>query len=407
MSVARGPRTRHPGAPRRTPWGVVRATLAVVAVGGAFAGIVLGGDSNASGATGAPARKWTWNLPANLPVPVVPKDNPMTAAKVALGRYLFYDTRLSGNGTQSCGTCHLQSKAFTDGLPVAIGSTGQHTPRGTQPLANVAYNPTLTWANPALVRLEKQMEIPLFGERPVEMGVTDRNSPVVLRRIRTDRRYRVMFRTAFPRQAQPVAWGNIIKAISAFQRTLISGNSKYDRYLRGAATLTAAETRGKDLFFGEKAECHHCHGSFNLNDQVNYVGAGEVQTAFHNTGLYNIGGVGAYPEQARGVFDVTGAASDMGKFRAPSLRNIALTAPYMHDGSIATLPEVVATYAAGGRNITDGPNAGDGRANPYKSPLLTVISLTPEEQADIVAFLNTLTDRGFVTNPRFSNPFTR
>ena len=329
----------------------------------------------------------------------------MSTAKANLGRYLFYDTKLSGNGTQSCGSCHMQGKAFTDGRAQAVGSTGESTPRGAQPLANVAYNPTLTWANPALVSLERQMEVPLFGVRPVEMGVNDHNKAAVLRRFRGSVMYRAKFARAFPGQAEPVTWGNIVKAIATFQRTLISGDSRYDTYLRGTGRLTAQETRGKDLFFGEKAECHHCHGSFNLNDQVKYAGAREVPTPFSNTGLYNIGGTGAFPPSNGGVYEVTGKASDMGRFRAASLRNIALTAPYMHDGSIPTLEGVVAFYAAGGRNVTEGPYAGDGRLNPNKSQLVSGIQLTQQDQADLVAFLKTLTDRSFVTNPRFSDPF--
>jgi cytochrome c peroxidase len=329
----------------------------------------------------------------------------MSAAKVALGRYLFYDTRLSGNGTQSCGSCHMQERAFTDGRPTSLGSTGESTPRNAQGLANVAYSPTLTWANPSLVTLERQMETPLFGEHPVEMGLNDRNRRAVLARLRRDARYRVMFRRAYPGQGAPVAWGNIVRSIAAFERTIISGRSRYDRYLQGSATLTAAETRGKDLFFGERAECHHCHGGFNLTDQTTYRGAPAEPALFHNTGLYDIDGVGGYPIPNRGVFELTGRARDMGRFRAPSLRNVALTAPYMHDGTVATLEEAVGLYAAGGRVITGGPNAGDGRVNPNRDPLITAITLTDRDRADLVAYLRTLTDRSLVTDRRLSDPF--
>jgi cytochrome c peroxidase len=350
---------------------------------------------------------WTWKLPAGFPTPKVPAGNPMSAKKVDLGRFLFYDTRLSGNGTQSCGSCHHQDKAFTDGRAQSIGSTGETHPRSALSLANVVYNATLTWANPSLVTLERQMEVPLFGERPVEMGITDRNKAAVLARLRRDARYRAKFAAAFPGQKSPVTLGNVVKAIASFQRTLISGNSLYDRYQRGTARLSAAQARGKDLFLGERAECSHCHTGFNLNDQVVYAGKRVVQTPFHNTGLYNLGGTGAFPEPNRGVFELTGLARDMGRFRAPTLRNVGVTAPYMHDGSIATLEEVVAFYAAGGRQITSGPLAGDGRLNPFKSPLIDNIDLTAQEQADLVAFLRTFTDRGFLTDPKLSNPFAR
>jgi cytochrome c peroxidase len=229
----------------------------------------------------------------------------------------------------------------------------------------------------------------------------------VLARIRRDARYRTKFAKAFPRQRSPITYANIVKSIASFQRTMITGNSRYDRYLRGAATLTASQERGKDLFFGERAECHHCHGGVNFNDQVTFIGARRERLQFHNTGLYNLGGTGAFPEPNRGVFELTGKAADMGRFRAPSLRNVAVTAPYMHDGTVRTLADVVDFYAAGGRNITEGPNAGDGRLSPFKSDLTVGIDLTDQEKADLVAFLGTLTDREFLTSRRFSDPFRR
>ncbi|HLO93202.1 MAG TPA: di-heme enzyme [Burkholderiaceae bacterium] len=353
-------------------------------------------------AAGDPA--WRWELPANFPVPKVPEDNPMSADKVELGRFLFYDTRLSGNGQQSCASCHFQDKAFTDGRSTALGSTGQDHPRSAQHLSNVAYHATLTWANPSLVTLERQMENPIFGESPVEMGVNDANKAQVLQRIKAVSGYAARFARAFPASADPVQWGNVIKAIASFERTLISGNSRYDRYLQGKELLSPAEERGMRLFFGEKAECFHCHGSFNFNDQIVHAASRLVETPFHNTGLYNIDGKGGFPEPNRGVFELTAKASDMGMFRAPSLRNVEVTAPYMHDGSIATLADVLKHYAAGGRNLTQGPHAGDGRANPFKSDLVTRIDLSAQEQDDIVAFLRTLTDHEFLTNPKFANP---
>jgi cytochrome c peroxidase len=392
--------------PRRAPrW--ARRGAAVAAVALAAAAVVHGAPrSPAAAAPRADATAaWRWSLPSGFPVPRVPAGNPMSAAKVSLGRWLFHDVRLSGNGTQSCGSCHLQSRAFTDGRATSPGSTGQSTARNAQGLANVAYSPTLTWANPSLVTLERQMETPLFGTDPVEMGVNDRNMRTVLARLRRDARYRTLFRRAYPGQASPIAWGNIIRSIAAFQRTIVSGNSRYDRYLQGRAELTASETRGKDLFFGERAECHHCHGGFNLTDQTTYRGAPREPALFHNTGLYNIGGTGGFPVPNRGVFELTGRAADMGRFRAPSLRNVAVTAPYMHDGSVATLAEVVAIYAAGGRVVADGPYAGDGRANPHRDPLIAAIDLSAQDQADLVAFLNTLTDRSLLTNRRLSDPF--
>ncbi|MBN8493456.1 MAG: di-heme enzyme [Burkholderiales bacterium] len=364
-----------------------------------------GGNGTEVLQTSTSTSAWVWSLPGNFPEPRVPADNPMSADKVALGRFLFYDRRLSGNGQQACAGCHQQARAFTDGRATAIGSTGEAHPRNSQPLANVAYAPTLTWANPALVSLESQMLVPLFGTGPVEMGVNDANKAQVLARLAADSAYPLRFAAAFPGEAEPIQWANVIKAIAAFQRSLVSGRSKYDRYLQGLALLSAEEERGMNLFFGEKAECFHCHGSFNFNDQTVNVATRVVETPFHNTGLFNIGGTGAFPEPNRGVFELSGLAADMGRFRAPSLRNIEVTAPYMHDGSIATLEEVLAFYAAGGRVIDSGPHAGDGRANPFKSDLVSRISLSEQDRADIVAFLRTLTDHEFLTDARIADPF--
>ncbi len=350
--------------------------------------------------------QWAWALPAKFPPPRVPNDNPMSDAKVELGRFLFYDRRLSGNGTQACASCHHQDKAFTDGRTVALGSTGAHHPRNAQGLANVVYNTTLTWANPSLLSLEAQAQVPLFGEAPVEMGLNDSNVNEVLARVQTDAPYVRMFGTAFPNASPLITWGNITRAIAAFQRTLISGNSRYDQYLQGKAALSTNELRGLNLFNSEKAECFHCHGGFNFNDQVVHSSTQVLDTPFHNTGLYNINGTGAFPAGNQGLFEFTGKPQDRGKFRAQSLRNVELTAPYMHDGSIATLAQVLDFYAAGGRNITSGPNAGDGRLNPNKSDLISRIDLSEQDKADLVAFLKTLTDHEFLTNPKFANPFT-
>lgn len=381
-----------------------------LAVAAAVAALAAGGISPAAAAArvAAPsgaATAWTWRLPPNFPVPRVPRTNRMTPAKVALGRFLFYDRRLSGNGTQSCSSCHMQSRAFTDGRAQAVGSTGEVHPRSSPSLANVGYNSTLTWANPSLVRLETQLETPLFGEHPVEMGVTDRNRARVLARFARDRAYRARFARAFPSSRRAVTWPHVALSIAAFQRTLISGDSRYDRWLDGRARLTASERRGAELFFGERAECHHCHGGFDFAEQVTYAGAVESNRTFRNTGLFNIDGAGAYPEPNRGAFEITNRPEDMGAFKAPTLRNIAVTAPYMHDGSVATLQEVVDIYAGGGRNVVDGPNAGDGRASPLKDPLIAGITLSDQDKADLVAFLGTLTDRGFLTRRSIADPF--
>jgi cytochrome c peroxidase len=377
---------------RMTWFSVLAVTVALQACGGGGSGQTTVNDTSASSAFG-------------FPTMLVPANNAMSGAKVQLGRFLFYDRRLSGNGTQSCSSCHQQDKAFTDGQVVAIGSTGELHPRNAQSLANVGYNTTLTWANPALTELETQMLVPLFGTKPIEMGVNDANKAEVLSRIASDTAYQSLFANAFPNQAEAITWDNIVKAISAFQRRLVSASSKYDLYLQKKTTLSESELRGLNLFFGEKAECFHCHGSVNFNDQVVHASSRDFSKPFHNTGLYNIGGTGAFPVGNRGLFEHTANAGDMGRFRAASLRNVAVTAPYMHDGSITTLEEVLAFYAAGGREITSGPYAGDGRLNPNKSDLVSRINLSVQDQADLVAFLKTLTDEQLLTNPAISNPF--
>ena len=330
----------------------------------------------------------------------------MSTAKVELGRALFHDVRLSGNATQSCASCHTQESAFTDNRSLSRGSTGEVHPRNAQPLANVAWNTTFTWAHPDERTLEHQMLKPIFGTNPVELGVNDSNRAEVLSRFQADTRYASRFKAAFSGESDPVSWDNIIKAIAAFERTLISADSRYDQSVAGKITLSAQEARGMKLFFSDQAKCAQCHGSPNFNDQFSTATSVQSDPSFHNTGLFNIGGTGAYPEPNRGVYEVTKLAQDMGKFRAASLRNIELTAPYMHDGSIGTLEAVLDFYAAGGRDVGNGLYAGDGRLNPYKDERISQIMLSGDDKADLVAFLKTLTDTGFVTNAAYAAPGT-
>ncbi len=347
-----------------------------------------------------------WNLPPGFPTPKVPKDNPMSAAKVELGRRLFYDTRLSGNQTQSCATCHDPKRAFTEALVVSEGSTGDHTPRNSMSLANAAYNSTYTWMNPNLATLESQFPIPMFGELPTELGLTGLEE-VLFKRLRETSIYPPLFAAAYPELADPYSTRTIIFALASFVRTMISGNSPYDRYVRGGENDAISESakRGEALFFTEKVECFHCHGTFNVGAGVTWEGQEFIENAFFNTGLYNVDGNGAYPADNPGIVEFTGMRRDDGKFRVPTLRNIRQTGPYLHDGSAATLEDVIAIYAAGGRNITEGPNAGDGRANFKKDGFITGFDLTAQETADLIAFLDSLTDEEFLNNPALSDPF--
>lgn len=352
----------------------------------------------------APA--WDWGLPPGIPTPRVPADNPMNAAKVELGRRLFYDVRLSGNRTQSCASCHAQETAFTDAMPVSIGSTGDMTPRGSMSLTNVAYNPVQTWANPALVALEDQAMVPIFGEHPVELGLANMEDELVSR-LRAEPLYPDLFAEAFPAEADPITIPNAIRAIAAFERTLLSFDSPYDRYFyRGERTaLSESALRGLDLFNSERLECFHCHGGFNFTDGVMHGGTTIAEVQFHNTGLYNIDGRGGYPAPNRGLYESSGEPRDMGRFRAPTLRNITETAPYMHDGTVLDLDEVLDHYAAGGRTIETGPNAGIGSESPLKNLFLHGFTLTTEERADVMALLSSLRDETFLTDPRFSDPW--
>lgn len=353
-----------------------------------------------------PPTEYTWELPLGFPAPPIPEDNPMYVEKVELGRRLFYDTRMSGNQTYSCASCHLQSLAFTDGLAHAEGSTGEIHRRSAMSLVNVAYAPSLTWANPLVRTLEEQALLPMFGTEPVELGLADQEQ-ALLERLSAELEYQQLFQVAYPEVEGEISVNTIVKSLAAFQRTLISGNSPYDRYVyqRETTALSDAAKRGLDLFFSEKLECYHCHGSFNLTDSVTVAGSAFTELPFHNNGLYNLDGEGAYPLRDQGLIELTGEEDDMGNFRAPSLRNVAVTAPYMHDGSLATLDDVLDHYAAGGRTLSEGPDAGIGSTNPYKSELLRGFTLSEQERADVLAFLNSLTDETFLTDPRFSDPF--
>jgi cytochrome c peroxidase len=367
--------------------------------------------SDAAPADAGSAEPFAWHLPDGFPMPVTPAANPMSEAKVELGRRLFYDKRLSGNQTQSCASCHEQALAFTDGRATGLGSTGAVHPRSPMSLVNLAYATSLTWANPLFAMgvitepLERQTQLPIYGDAPIELGIESQAQ--LVGRLREVALYREQFGEAFPADPEPISALNVGRALAAFERVLISGDSPYDHYLQGdSAALSAAQQRGLALFSSSKLECSQCHSGFNLTEDAHWQGQDEIVLRFRNTGLYNIDGAGAYPRPNTGAFDVTMDPEDMGKFKVPTLRNIALTAPYMHDGSIATLSEVIDHYAAGGRTITDGPARGVGRDNPLKDPLIHGFEITAEERRDLLAFLDSLTDATFIANPAFSDPWS-
>jgi cytochrome c peroxidase len=378
--------------------------LLLAACGGGDPALPDGGAPDA-GTVDAAVPAWPFPLPPGFPVPRVSDEQRPTAELAELGRHLFHDVRLSGNGTQACSSCHVQARAFSDGAVAPRGSTGTLLRRNAMSLTNVAYNPTQTWANHRLASLESQALVPMFGDNPIELGITG-NEDTVLARFRDDTRYQALFAAAFPGQADPVTFDSIVAAIAAFERRLISGDAPMDRYRRGdTGAVSESALRGEALFFSERLECHHCHGGFNGTIAVDHAALAEPGVAFFNTGLYNVGGAGDYPAVDQGLSELTSLPADRGRFRPPTLRNIAVTAPYMHDGSMASLDEVLRFYERGGRLVADGPLAGDGKQNPNKSPFVAGFTLTDKERADMIAFLEALTDQTFLTDPALSDPF--
>ena len=327
-------------------------------------------------------------VPTNFPaLPAAPADNPLTVEGVALGRQLFYETALSVDNTVSCASCHRQELAFTDGRARALGVSGGLSPRSAMSLANLLWEPKLTWDG-AATSLETQARIPI--EKPVEMH---QSLAAGVARLQATALYPPLFRKAFG--SSTLTEANTLKALAQFERTLISGNSRYDQFRRGNRTaLSSYEQQGFVLFVTHPdgpagirgGNCNDCH-------------AGDLQTDhnFRNNGLdatFTDLGLGA----------LTGQPTDNGKFRVPSLRNIALTAPYMHDGRLATLEAVLDHYnehvVVNSPNVDplllNGSNDPRGPGNP--------LSLTALEKAKIVAFLRTLTDSTFIRDPRFARP---
>lgn len=377
-------------------------------------------------------------LPGGFPCPNLPADNPLTMEKIELGRVLFYDTKLSGEGLagrqgQACASCHRQELAFTDGRAHAVGSTGQVHPRNAMTLANAVYQPVLTHMNPGMKKLEVQAGIPMFGEEPVELGLAGKETQLVAY-LTSEPRYARMFREAYPDKSDPIGinerFSGVKNALASFQRTLISGNSPFDRNAHSDAAA-----RGYRLFTDadtHRLECGHCHNGFNFQGATDAQNRPDEQP-YHNLGLYNVRcselglppldllvcrtppsaaqcernptqlgcfcegsgpqDIGCYPRPNLGIYADTQKSADMGKFKTPTLRNLAVTGPYMHDGSIESIAAVVQFYADGGAHT------------PAKSPFMHGFDLTEGERQDLVAFLESLTDEEFLTNPKFADPF--
>lgn len=314
-------------------------------------------------------------------------DNPLTVEGIQLGRKLFYETKLSKNNAISCASCHQQSRAFTDGRRFSPGFDGTPTKRNSMSLANLLWVQNFFWDGRA-TSLEAQAVTPLTD--PHEMGQSLETS---LQKLLDDPQYPPLFLAAFNTTYPTPA--HLIKALTQFERTLISSNSRYDRYIRGEIQLSREEQRGLTLFFGpatnfppattrvRSAGCANCHG-----------GPRTFNETYHNNGLDT-------EAKDSGRADVTHKDYDLGRFRVVTLRNIALTAPYMHDGRFNTLAEVIDHYSD---HLQSSPTLSPTLRDTANKPIN--LYLTGQEKADLLAFLNILTDSTFIMDRRFADPQT-
>lgn len=326
-------------------------------------------------------------------------------SRIQLGHYLFFDRRLSINNTRSCGTCHNPEFAFTDGYKRSLGVYADLHQRNTQPVFNLSYLKYLTSADSSMHGADQQMKNPLFNQHPMEMGVAGQEE-AILKKIRNDQLYIPLFAKAFPGQAEPINFSNIISAISQFMYTIRSDHSPYDAYLKGDSNALSPDAKkGMQLFFSGPLKCGSCHGGFNFSTP-SIINARKDTVYYFNTGLYNLDEQGSYPDYDQGLYQHTEQPNDRGAFRVPTLRNLVFTAPYFHDGSAATLEEVIAVYENGGRLITQGSYKGDGRKNSHKHPLISGFPLNSQQRKQLISFLYSLSDSAVCTNPAYSNPFT-
>ena len=308
--------------------------------------------------------------------PVIPANNPLTEEGIALGKKLFFDKILSKDNSQSCATCHDPKRAFTDETRFSDGVDGQFGKRNSMPLFNLAWNfgERFAWDGKEL-SLERQALEPV--RNPIEMHSKWIN---VAEKLQNHSEYPLLFKRAFG--TSTIDSTLVTKAIAQFERTLISGNSKFDKYLNGEVQLTTNELNGFNVFMDEtRGDCFHCHGTDNNPLWTD--------NKFHNNGLD-----ATFTDKGFGA--VTGNPADDGKFRSPSIRNLKFTAPYMHDGRFATLEEVIEHYSTGLK------------ASPTIDPLMKKVNqggvnLSTQDKADLKAFLLTLTDNDFVNNPAFQN----
>lgn len=299
-------------------------------------------------------------VPDGFPPIVFPEDNYPTASRIELGKLLFHDERLSRDGTVSCASCHFQENAFADPVALSEGIDGQLSMRNSPTLANLAWQPHL-FMDGGVPTLELQVLAPI--ENPVEM---DHSITAAATDLNQDPELRDLSLKAYQRKLDPYV---VTRALSNYQRTLISGESKYDQYLEGTVSLSEQELQGMELFFSDEVGCASCHNGLFFTD-----------FSFQNIGLYE-----EYADNGRER--VTADPADNGKFKVPTLRNVAVTQPYMHDGSIQTLEEVIDFFNEGGFD----------HAN--KAESIQPLGLNGNEKEALLSFLNTLTDDRFLTNP--------
>lgn len=328
--------------------------------------------------------------PTDFPMMPIPSDNPMTQEGFELGRRLFYDVRLSKDNSMSCASCHLPELGFTDATAFSTGVDGEQTRRSSMSLVNIGYSVNgLFWDGRAQTLEEQALQ-------PVTDAIELINTwNVVEEMMRSDDEYPAMFRRAFGiEDTSEIDSLLAAKAIAQFERALVSSNSKYDKWVIErdfSYEFTDSEARGEEMFFDlgsetggsgvPDAECFHCHGGVLFTDGK-----------FFNNGLDDYPSLADYPD--KGLGEVTGMEADFGKFKAPTLRNIELTAPYMHDGRFATLEEVIEQY-----------NSGVHFAANLDDDLQAPLNLNESQKADLLSFLKTLTDTEFTENPAFQNPF--
>jgi cytochrome c peroxidase len=319
--------------------------------------------------------------------------------KQIVGQHLFFDTQLSLNNTKSCSSCHNPKFAFADGYRKSVTALGNSTLHNSPSLINVADHVVFDWANPTVNKLKIQMRRPLFGENPIELG-THKNLTEIKKYLQNTKPYNSLIPSIYGTITNENIEEIIIESIYEYLLTLKSSQSKYDKFSEGKTKLSASEMRGLYLFLSDSLACSQCHEppSFTLATKNSTI-------AYANTGLYNIAGLNIYPASDNGIIKYTGLSNDNGKYKIPSLRNLAFTAPYFHDGSAETLRQIIDIYAAGGRSIKNSPFSGNGSQNLLKDPRIRGFTLTERQKTDLLAFLYTLTDSSFIYKSNFQNPW--